>query len=140
MITSDLSKGLYSPAYVNFLSSVPRPILEDFAAEIAATGTADKVAQIYDQYLNFTVAEPELFSLGMGKDTYWKINSATTKDEELDVVVDRIVSGLFSVSVTMGEFMSISRSKTVTNVLLSRIDTHYQMSKGWCRRAYSCKT
>ncbi|EFE45054.1 hypothetical protein TRV_00161 [Trichophyton verrucosum HKI 0517] len=102
MITSDLSKGLYSPAYVNFLSSVPRPILEDFAAEIAATGTADKVAQIYDQYLNFTVAEPELFSLGMGKDTYWKINSATTKDEELDVVVDRIVSGLFSVSVTMG--------------------------------------
>ncbi|KAF3482656.1 uncharacterized protein GIQ15_01980 [Arthroderma uncinatum] len=102
MITSDLSKGLYSPAYVNFLSSIPRPILEDFAAEIAATETSDKVAQIYDQYLNFTVAEPELFSLGMGKDTYWKINSAATKDEELDAVVDRIVSGLFSVSVTMG--------------------------------------
>ena len=49
------------------------------------------------------MAEPDLFSLGMGKDMYWKINSATTKDEELDVIIDRIVSGLFSVSVTMGK-------------------------------------
>ncbi|TPX22022.1 Vesicle trafficking between the ER and Golgi [Coccidioides immitis] len=102
MITNDLSKGLYAPAYINFLSSVPRPLLEDFAAQIATTGTSEKVAQIYDQYLNFIVAEPELFSLGMGKDTYWKINSAQTRDEDLDALIDRIVSGLFSVSVTMG--------------------------------------
>lgn len=27
-ITSDLQKGLYSPAYLNFLSSIPRPLLE----------------------------------------------------------------------------------------------------------------
>ncbi|EEP81254.1 hypothetical protein UREG_06119 [Uncinocarpus reesii 1704] len=101
-ITTDLSKGLYAPAYVNFLSSVPRPLLEDFASQIASTATSDKVAQVYDQYLNFIVAEPDLFSLSMGKDTYWKINSAQTKDEELDTLVDRIVSGLFSVSVTMG--------------------------------------
>ena len=102
LIASDLSRGLYSPAYVNFLSSVPRPLLEDFASQIAATETSDKVAQVYDQYLNFIVAEPDLFSLGMGKDIYWRINSAKTKDEELDAIVDRIVSGLFSVSVTMG--------------------------------------
>ena len=104
LIASDLSKGLYSPAYVNFLSSVPRPLLEDFASQIAATETSDKVAQVYDQYLNFIVAEPDLFSLGMGKDIYWRINSAKTKDEELDAIVDRIVTGLFSVSVTMGMF------------------------------------
>ncbi|KAI1912922.1 Vesicle trafficking between the ER and Golgi [Ophidiomyces ophidiicola] len=101
-VTSDLSKGLYAPAYVNFLSSVSRPFLEDFASQIASTGTSEKIAQVYDQYLNFIVAEPELFSLGMSKDTYWKINSAQTKDEELDILVDKIVSGLFSVSVTMG--------------------------------------
>lgn len=101
-ITSDLSKDLYTPAYINFLSSVPRPLLEDFASQIATTGTSEKVAQVFDQYLNFIVAEPDLFSLGMGKDTYWTINSAQTKDEELDTVVDKIVSGLFSVSVTMG--------------------------------------
>jgi hypothetical protein len=87
---------------VNFLSSVPRPLLEDFASQVATTGTAEHIAQVYDQYLNFIVAEPDLFSLGLGNDAYWKINSAQTSDEELDAIVDNIVSGLFSVSVTMG--------------------------------------
>ncbi|KAI0018775.1 sec1 protein [Xylariomycetidae sp. FL0641] len=102
-ITSDLQKGLYSPAYINFLSSIPRPLLEDFAAQTAAAATSDRIAQLFDQYLNFIVAEPDLFSLGMQKEhTYWALNSAKTTDEELDRVVDRIVSGLFSVVVTMG--------------------------------------
>lgn len=77
--------------------------MEDFAAQIADAGTSESVAQVYDQYLNFIVGEPDLFSLGMGNDTYWALNSAQTKDEELDVVVERIVSGLFSVVVTMGQ-------------------------------------
>ncbi|KAL4875646.1 Sec1-like protein [Aspergillus karnatakaensis] len=101
-IASDLQRGLYSPAYVNFISSVPRPLLEDFASQIATTGTSEHIAQVYDQYLNFIVAEPDLFSLGLGNDAYWRINSAKTSDEDLDAIVDRIVSGLFSVSVTMG--------------------------------------
>lgn len=103
-ITADLSRGLYSPAYINFLSSIPRPLLEDFALQTATAGTSESIAQFYDQYLNFIVGEPDLFSLGMRKaNTYWALNSAKTKDEELDLVIDRIVSGLFSVMVTMGE-------------------------------------
>lgn len=102
-ITNDLSRGLYSPAYINFLSSIPRPLLEDFASQTAVAGTSESIAQFYDQYLNFIVGEPDLFSLGMRKqNTYWALNSAKTKDEELDNVIDRIVSGLFSVMVTMG--------------------------------------
>jgi sec1 family domain-containing protein 1 len=102
LITSDLSRGLYSPAYVNFLSSCPRQLLEDFASQIASTGTAEHISQVFDQYLNFVMAEPDLFSLGLGNDSYWKINSAQTSDEDLDTIVDQIVSGLFDVSVTMG--------------------------------------
>lgn len=102
VIVSDLARGLYSPAYINFLSSIPRTLLEDLAAKIASNGTADHIAQVYDQYLNFIVAEPDLFSLGMGNDAYWIINSSKTKDEDLDATIDRIVSGLFSVCVTMG--------------------------------------
>ncbi|KXT15177.1 hypothetical protein AC579_3927 [Pseudocercospora musae] len=101
-ITQDLQKGLYSPAYVNFLSSIPRPLLEDFATQTAEAGTSESISQVYDQYLNFIVSEPNLFSLGMGKETYCTMNSAQTSDEEIDNNVDRIVSGLFSVSVTMG--------------------------------------
>lgn len=102
LITSDLSKSLYSPAYINFLSSIPRPLLEDFATLTASSGTSERISQVFDQYLNFIVSEPNLFSLGMGKETYWTMNSAETKDEDLDATVDRVVSGLFSVAVTMG--------------------------------------
>ena len=104
LIASDLSKNLYSPAYINFLSSIPRPLLEDFATQIATTNTSECIAQLFDQYLNFIVGEPDLFSLGMGKDTYWQINKAQIKDEELDAIVDKTVGGLFSVVVTMGKF------------------------------------
>jgi hypothetical protein len=100
-ITTDLQKGLYTPAYINFLSSIPRPLLEEFASETASAGTSEHIAQLYDQYLNFIVTEPDLFSLGM-QNTYWSLNSAKTSDEELDNVIDRIVSGLFSVTVTLG--------------------------------------
>lgn len=102
MITQDLQKGLYSPAYVNFLTSISRPLLEDFATQSAQATTAEHISQVYDQYLNFIVSEPNLFSLGMGKESYWTMNSAQTSDEVIDASVDRIVSGLFSVSVTMG--------------------------------------
>lgn len=81
--------------------------MEDFAAQIAESGTSESVSQVYDQYLNFIVSEPDLFSLGMGKDTYWALNSAQPKDEELDAVVERIVSGLFSVVVTMGKVNTV---------------------------------
>lgn len=102
LITQDLQKGLYSPAYVNFVTSISRPLLEDFAAQTAQAGTSENITQVYDQYLNFVVSEPNLFSLGMGKESYWTMNSAQTSDEAIDASVDRIVSGLFSVSVTMG--------------------------------------
>lgn len=59
------------------------------------------MAQVYDQYLNFVVSEPDLFHLNM-KGTYYTLNSGQTPDQELDNVMDRIVSGLFSVVVTMG--------------------------------------
>lgn len=108
MITSDLSRGLYSPAYINFLSSVPRPVLEDFATQIASANVAEFIHQIYDQYLNFTVSEPDLFSLGMGQETYWAMNSAQIADEAMDVSVDRIVNGLFSVVVTMGKMYHLN--------------------------------
>jgi sec1 family domain-containing protein 1 len=76
-------------------------VQEDFAAQTAQSGTAEHLAQIYDQYLNFIVAEPDLFSLGING-AYSTLNSVKTNDEELEVIVDRIVSGLFSVVVTMG--------------------------------------
>ncbi len=45
----------------------------------------------------------DLFSLGMQEsNTYYALNSASTTDEQSENVIDRIVSGLFSVVVCMG--------------------------------------
>lgn len=53
-----------------------------------------KIAQLYDQYLNFICADNDLFSLGMQNDhTYWALNSGQIKDEELDHVLNKVVSG-----------------------------------------------
>ena len=124
-ITNDLSRKLYSPAYINFLSSIPRPLLEDFAAQTAAAQTSESIAQVFDQYLNFVVGEPDLFSLGMRQEnTYWALNSAKTKDEELDHVVERIVSGLFSVVVTMGTFAMLNHVGITTDYLIRGYPYH----------------
>ena len=87
LISSDLQRSLYQTAYVNFLSSIPRSLLEEFAAKTAQDGTSDKIAQVYDQYLNFVVLEPDLFSLGL-KDVYYTLNSAQIKDDV--ILVDRV--------------------------------------------------
>jgi hypothetical protein len=131
-ITSDLSRGLYSPAYINFLYSIPRPLLEDFARQTAEANTSESIAQFYDQYLNFIVGEPDLFSLGMRKEnTYWALNSARTKDEELDHVIDRIVSGLFSVMVTMGIYIC---AQLLIFANFARRNANYSLSKRCCSR------
>lgn len=137
LISQDLSRSLYADTYINFLSSIPRPLMEDFAAQIAEAGTAESIAQVYDQYLNFIVGEPDLFSLAMGKEIYWALNSAQTKDEEIDAVVDRTVSGLFSVVVTMGGFNKYQDQQGASTHSNSRFDTDYTLSARCSRRSDS---
>lgn len=110
LINADLSKGLYANAYINFLSSIPIQSMEAFGALIIEAGTSEAVAQMYDQYLNFIVSEPDLFSLNLGRETYWSLNSASSSDNEIDKLVDSIVSGLFSVVVTGGKYPLLGRS------------------------------
>lgn len=123
-MTSDLQKGLYTPAYINFLSSIPRPLLENFATQTVASNTSEHIAQLFDQYLNFIVGESDLFNLGMGQDhTYWALNSATTSDADLDSVIDKIVSGLFSVVVTLGVIPIIRCPKgAAAEMVAARLD------------------
>ncbi|EMD93532.1 hypothetical protein COCC4DRAFT_58842 [Bipolaris maydis ATCC 48331] len=101
LVTKDLNDALYTPAYINFLSSVPRQLLESWGAELATMPeAAGNLAQIYDQYLNFVTLGHDQFSLNIDQ-SYYRLNSSKTEDAELDEHMDRIVSGLFSVVATM---------------------------------------
>ncbi|KAK9460226.1 Sec1-like protein [Lipomyces oligophaga] len=99
-ITQDLSQNLYESIYVNFISSIPRTLLEEFAQQ--STSTASMVSQVYDQYLNFIVTEPDAFSLSLER-VYSSLASPKVKDDEIESIIDKIVIGLFSVVITMGQ-------------------------------------
>ncbi|QPG73193.1 hypothetical protein FOA43_000500 [Brettanomyces nanus] len=98
---ADIENDQYDDFYVNFTSSLSRSLLEDFAKKVAQTGKSYKIKQVYDQYLDFIVTEPNLFSLDM-KNVYSEFNDPNTTEDQITSKADQIVSGLFSAILTMG--------------------------------------
>lgn len=118
-ISQDLSKGLYESTYVNFTSSLPRALLEEFAQLVASKGTNQLIEQVYDQFLDFVVLEPSLFCLtpsptsstaattttsaNTTRPAYELLHDPASKEDDIEAVVDRVASGLFSVLATLGQ-------------------------------------
>ncbi|RGB25592.1 snare binding protein Sly1 [Rhizophagus diaphanus] len=100
-IGEDLAKNLYESYYINFLTAISRPLLEELAAATIQNNTSNSISQVYDQYLNFIVSEPNLFSLNQ-PNIYYLLNDPTTAETAIERAIDRTVSSLFSVLVTMG--------------------------------------
>lgn len=99
-IANDLERALYDGAYLNFSSSLPRLTLEDLAGQTAANGTATQIKQVFDQNLNFVVTEPDLFSLAQ-PDVFRMLNGSGFGEAVVEAAIERMVSGLFSVVVTL---------------------------------------
>lgn len=95
--------------------------MEDLAAQLAQSGSGELVEQVWDQYLDFIVPSPSLFSLlprplpasappsltepapDHLRPTYALLNDPSTTEEILSSEVDRIAAGLFSVLATTGQ-------------------------------------
>ncbi|KAA8910661.1 hypothetical protein TRICI_004080 [Trichomonascus ciferrii] len=99
IIAKDLANGLYESAYLNFISPLPRDLLEDLAQQTVYT--SNQISQVYDQYLNFIVSEPNIYSLGM-ENVYSKLANPKVQEEEIQGIINQIVNGLFSVVLTSG--------------------------------------
>ncbi|KAJ3214255.1 Vesicle trafficking between the ER and Golgi [Dinochytrium kinnereticum] len=97
----DFAKGLYDTYYINFTSALSRPLLEELATAAIAANVSAKIAQVYDQYLNFISLEMNLFTLNFS-DTYYLLNNSVTTDTAIEMHINKIVASLFSVLVTMG--------------------------------------
>ncbi|KTW28144.1 hypothetical protein T552_02003 [Pneumocystis carinii B80] len=100
-ISRDLSNNLYDTIYVNFLSSIPRSLLEDFASITSSQNTTEMVSQVYDQYLNFVVLDQDLFSLCL-PNTYYTFNHHSVSESAIEEIADKISSGILSVLITLG--------------------------------------
>jgi len=118
-IIKDIENDQYSSFYINFTSSLNRSLLEDFAKKVAMTGKADRIKQVWDQYLDFIVTEPNLFSLEC-EYIYSKFNSPQTTEDEINNQVDIIAQGLFSEIVTMGPIPIIRANRGGPAELISQ--------------------
>ncbi|TPX72873.1 hypothetical protein SpCBS45565_g00063 [Spizellomyces sp. 'palustris'] len=127
-IGEDFGKQLYESYYINFLSSVPRPLLEDLAATAISTGVSNDVAQVYDQYLDYVCLDNNVFSLQM-EDSYQNLNDPTSSESRIESLLDKIVGSLFSVLVTLGVVPIIrsqrgNAAEVVATKLESRLRDH----------------
>lgn len=110
IIINDLENDQYSQFYINFTSSLSRSLLEEFAKKVALTGKADRIKQVYDQYLDFIVTEPNLYSLDL-KDIYFQFNNPKTTENIINRNVEIISNGIFSSILTMGSIPIIRANK-----------------------------
>lgn len=99
-IIDDLNQDKYDSFYINFTSSINRELLEDFAKKVSVSGKSFKIKQVYDQYLDFIVTEPNLFSLNLPK-IFTKFNTVGTDEDTIHKLVDNIASGLLSTIIAM---------------------------------------
>jgi len=97
-----LRNNLYEAYYFNFLSAIPRPLLEELAQASVESGTSHQVARVVDQYLGFVSLSGNLFTLSQ-PDVYLTLNNPKTQDSEVEGMVEKIANSLFSVVLTLGE-------------------------------------
>lgn len=109
-IIKDIENDQYYQFYINFTSSLSRSLLEEFAKKVALTGKSDRIKQVFDQYLDFIVTEPNLFSLEL-KDTYYQFNSPSSTEALINEKIDQISNGIFSSVLTMGSIPIIRANK-----------------------------
>lgn len=132
----DLNPPLYSSYHLSFTSALPRSLLEELASLILADdptgGTGQLISSVHDQFLDFLVPSPNLFSLlprrevqsdstvtaasskkgnkaapaekeVEGRPSYVVLNDPRASELDIEEEVERIAKGLFSVAVTMCE-------------------------------------
>jgi hypothetical protein len=113
---------LYDSFYINFSSSIPRSLLEEFATLTLEANSAHLVSQVYDQYLNYVCLESNLFSLQLNN-SYFLIHDANSAEAMLEDLTASIASSLFSVILTLGN---------LSFFLMYRRYSHHSMSQRIC--------
>jgi hypothetical protein len=52
LVLADLKASIYSPIYIDFTSSVPRPLLEEFAGQVASANLAESISSVFGRPLS----------------------------------------------------------------------------------------
>lgn len=165
LIKQDLNPPLYSSYHLSFTSSLPRSLLEELASLILANdpsgASGQLISSVHDQFLDFLVPSPNLFSLlprretqpdanGVhgkkgskpkekeveGRASYVVLNDPKANELDIEEEIDRVARGLFSVIVTMGALQrSWPRSRLTRQASFPSSDAQGAMRRKWLRVA-----
>ena len=109
--------------YLNFVTPVSKPLLEDLAMKTAENGSCRLINQVYDQYLSFVALEPHLFTMNV-PNSYQRLHS--TDEASVMQCINETVQSLFSVVATIGEIPIIraqrgGAAEMVGNLLVEKL-------------------
>ncbi|VBB27449.1 unnamed protein product [Acanthocheilonema viteae] len=106
IICNDFNKGMYDSYYLNMISPLSRPRLEQLASAAVRGGTVQHVQKLMDQFLNFISLEDDLFVLRRYSEnspfSFYAISDPAMTPQQMEVLIDTVVDGLFSVCATLG--------------------------------------
>ncbi|KAI6211461.1 Suppressor of ypt1 [Aphelenchoides besseyi] len=106
IICEDLRRAMYDTFYINTISPIQRPQLEELASSSVYGNSTQLVQKLTDQYLNFIALEDGLFALRRysldSPFSFYAINDPSVEMEQMEQIVEAIADGLFAVCVTLG--------------------------------------
>lgn len=100
-ICKDISDDLYQSFYLNFVSSISKPLLEYLAQSVLESDSVNKIEKVFDQYCNFISLEDYMFSLGH-ENSYISFNDPRIDEIKAQENVQKTVNSLFGVILSLG--------------------------------------
>lgn len=136
IIAQDLASGLYQRSYLNFVTKLPRHLMEEFAKLVVQSGpeSLSRVVSVHDLYLDYVCLEKGLFTLNK-KGSYIRYNGSGLTEDTIEKEMDEVAYGLFSVIATLGSVPVIrcptgGAPEMVARKLNRLISEHPVLSRG----------
>ncbi|XP_018027037.1 sec1 family domain-containing protein 1 [Hyalella azteca] len=125
-ISQDLAAGLYTTYYLNFSTPISRHKMEDLAQAALLAGVQADIKKVYDQFINFISLEEDMFTLkhqGSEAISFYSLHRRDVQDADIELIIDAIVDGLFSVFVNLGQVPIIrSQRNNAAQMVAERLD------------------
>ena len=115
VIARDCSRRLYLRSHLHFSTRMERPVMEEFARLVVNTGGLDAIASVHDQFVEFACLENRLFTLNV-KGSYVMYNDPGATEGDMEMAMNGIAGGLFSVVATLGS-VPVIRCPRVSAIL-----------------------
>eukprot|EP00051_Salpingoeca_urceolata_P031156 m.10522 g.10522 ORF g.10522 m.10522 type:complete len:632 (-) comp3809_c0_seq1:25-1920(-) len=104
-ICSDIRESTYESFELNFISAVPRPLLEQLAQTSVESDNTSVVKRVFDMYTNFLSLEDDFFCIRERERqsiSYFALHNQETTEDDAIASATNIVDSLFSVCVQLG--------------------------------------